>query len=128
MAIPMVPMETQLQSIFEEVVVSPSPERQRCGQARRMSGPLRAAVLPLRGWGHPGGDEKRVGEVLWVFMARSVPWSSAAVPAVCRAVPEGDSAGLQSAPAGLHRKTGAVGLRVKHLAWSILNYRAPSLL
>lgn len=30
MAIPMVPMETQLQSIFEEVVVSPSPERRRC--------------------------------------------------------------------------------------------------
>lgn len=30
MAIPMVPMETQLQSIFEEVVVSPSPERCRC--------------------------------------------------------------------------------------------------
>lgn len=30
MAIPMVPMETQLQSIFEEVVVSPAPERRRC--------------------------------------------------------------------------------------------------
>lgn len=60
MAIPMVPMETQLQSIFEEVVVSPSPERRRGGggsvvggpaRGRGLSGAPRPAALPRGGVG-----------------------------------------------------------------------------
>lgn len=119
MAIPMVPMETQLQSIFEEVVVSLSPERRRC-RASVVGGPAarpgpRGPPCSLWGGGWAILKEREAGgrgafgspgAVGAVEPRRPPRPCSALFPAAAPggAMGEGGSAGLEST--GLHRDAG----------------------